>query len=198
MKSLFSLSNIITAILVIFGAALFFSPALKGAVLRGLAETGLFQPTVPENGGQAKPVQAVLNTRDEILFKSAEGELINLSAQQGKVVFINFWATWCPPCIAEMPSIQELYTSFKDNDQVLFLLVDVDNNPERSLKFMEKGKYDLPVHTPASPIPPSFLGGAIPTTLVLNKKGEVVFKHEGMGDYAAPEFQSFIRELTAE
>lgn len=198
MKSLFSLSNIITAILFVFGAALFFSPALKGAVLRGLAETGLFQPSIPGNGGEPAPIQASAGAQETILFKSEEGELIDLSQQRGKVVFINFWATWCPPCIAEMPSIQELYTSFKDNDQVVFLMVDVDNKPERSVKFMEKGNYDLPVHTPASAIPPSFLGGAIPTTLVLNKKGEVVFKHEGMGNYAAPEFRSFLSKLAAE
>ncbi|QEC52566.1 TlpA disulfide reductase family protein [Anseongella ginsenosidimutans] len=238
MKSLFSFSNIITAILVIFGAALFFSPALKGAVLRGLVETGLFQPSVPGTDPDTEPAQAsstpssvpgtdpdtepaqasstpssVPGTDTEpaqassaqpssiqqgsVLFKSAEGELIDLSRQQGKVVFINFWATWCPPCIAEMPSIQKLYSAFKDDEKFLFLMVDVDNKPERSLKFMQKGDYDLPVHTPASAIPPSFLGGAIPTTLVLDKKGEVVFKHEGMGDYSAPEFQSFMKELAA-
>lgn len=197
MKSLFSLSNIITAILVIFVAALFFSPELKGAVLRGLVRTGLFQPSVSGSDQGAEPVQASSGKQESILFKSAEGELIDLSRQRGKVVFINFWATWCPPCIAEMPSIQKLYTAFKDNEQVRFLMVDVDNKPERSLKFMDKGNYSLPVYTPASPISPSLLGGAIPTTLVLNKKGEVVFKHEGMGDYSGEEFQSFIRELAA-
>lgn len=202
MKSLFSFSNIITVILVIFGVALFFSPALKGAVLRSLVEMGLFQPSVPGTGPDTEAVQpssaqASSIQQGSVLFKSAEGELIDLSRQQGKVVFINFWATWCPPCIAEMPSIQKLYTAFKDNEKFLFLMVDVDNNPERSLKFMQKGDYDLPVHTPASAIPPSFLGSAIPTTLVLDKKGEVVFKHEGMGDYSAPEFQSFMKELAA-
>ena len=197
MKSWFSFSNITSVIVLGFAAALFFSPELKGAVLRGLAEVGLFKPSVPEPGEEAKPIQT-LDTADEILFKSAEGELVNLSELRNKVVFVNFWATWCPPCIAEMPSIQELYTAYKDNDQVVFLMVDVDNNLKRSVKFMKNGKYDLPVHTPASPIPPAFLGSAIPTTLVLNKQGEVVFKHEGMGNYAAPEFGSFMDELIAE
>lgn len=77
-------------------------------------------------------------------------------------------------------------------------MVDVDNKLKRSLKFMKRGKYDLPVHLPASPMPPSLLGASIPTTLVLNKQGDIVFRQEGMGNYAAPEFETFIERLAAE
>lgn len=197
MRSLFSFSNILTIVLILFAAALFFSPNLKGNVLRGLSEVGLFKPSIPADG-EAYPAVSASESQDDILFKTPEGQLVNLSQLRGKVVFINFWATWCPPCIAEMPSIQELYTTFKDDDQVVFLMVDVDNKPDRSLKFMKKGNYDLPVHVPASAIPSTFLGSAIPTTLVLNKKGKIALKHEGMGNYAAPEFQTFIKKLASE
>lgn len=80
----------------------------------------------------------------------------------------------------------------------MFLMVDVDNNRAKSEKFMKKRKFDLPVYTPAGPVPPSYLGGAIPTTLVLNKDGHVVFKHEGMSDFSDGEFKSFLTKLTAE
>lgn len=195
MKSLFSLSNIITAILVIFGAALFFSPAFKGVVLRGLAETGLFQPKVPENGTQAKPVQAALNARDEILFKSAEGELINLSAQRGKVVFINFWATWCPPCVAEMPSLERLYQKYGENKDVVFLLVSFDSSPEKALQFMEKNGYSLPVHMLAAELPADFQSQGIPTTFLISPSGEVAWRQLGMANFESPEFEELFSGL---
>ncbi|MEX2591203.1 MAG: TlpA disulfide reductase family protein [Anditalea sp.] len=134
----------------------------------------------------------------EVKFKDENGKTVSLNSLKGKVVFINFWATWCPPCIAEMPSINKLYSEFRDNDKVMFLMVDVDNNRAKSEKFMKKRKFNLPVYTPAGPVPPSYLGGSIPTTLVLNKDGKVVFKHEGMSDFSNGEFKSFLTKLTAE
>src|SRR3546814_2051895 len=52
----------------------------------------------------------------DVSFKDKSGNIISLNSLKGKVVFINFWATWCPPCIAEMPSIQELYTAFRSEE----------------------------------------------------------------------------------
>jgi thiol-disulfide isomerase/thioredoxin len=134
----------------------------------------------------------------EVKFIDDNGKTVSLNSLKGKVVFINFWATWCPPCIAEMPSIDVLFSQFRDHDRVMFLMVDVDNNRAKSEKFMKKRKFGLPVYTPAGPVPPSYLGGAIPTTLVLNKDGDVVFKHEGMSDFSDGEFKSFLTRLIDE
>jgi thiol-disulfide isomerase/thioredoxin len=68
----------------------------------GLMKTGLFQPEV--SSSTSKPIQV-----KDIGFRDAKGKTVTLSALKGKVVFINFWATWCPPCMAEMPSINTLY-----------------------------------------------------------------------------------------
>lgn len=199
LKKKISLSNIFTAVLIVFVLAMLFFPNFKGTVMQSLMKIGLFQPSVPD-----RPIEglstglAASDFNEEILFKSMEDEVIELSDQKGKVVFINFWATWCPPCIAEMPTINKLYSNFRENGKVVFLMVDVDNNPVKSQAFMNKRKFDLPVYTPASPIPSSYLEGAIPTTLVLNKYGKVVFKHEGMGDFSNEEFKTFINELIAE
>lgn len=199
LKKKITFSNIFTGILVVFVLAMLFSPDFKGLVIQNLMKIGLFQPSVPI--GPTDELAAGISAAtqgEEILFKNMKGEVIELGDQKGKVVFINFWATWCPPCIAEMPAINKLYSSFKENEKVMFLLVDVDNSPAKSQKFMDKRKFDLPVYTPASPIPPSYLGGSIPTTLVLNKYGKVVFKHEGMGDFSNEEFKTFVSHLAAE
>jgi len=72
MKSWFSFSNIFPVILLMFAAALFFRPGLKGAVLRGLSEVGFFQPSVPKSDGELKPIQS-LDGQREILFRVPKG-----------------------------------------------------------------------------------------------------------------------------
>ncbi len=198
-KEKFSFSNIFTGIIVVFVLAMLLSPDFKAMVTQNLMKIGLFQPKVPGGSTDAMAAEISANSvNEEILFENPDGQVIKLSDQRGKIVFINFWATWCPPCIAEMPSINKLYSEFRDNDKVMFLMVDVDNNRAKSQKFMNVRKFELPIYTPASFIPSSYMSGAIPTTLVLNKYGKVVFKHEGMGDFSNKEFHSFISALAAE
>ena len=198
-KKQLTVSNFINLLFVAFVLGMLFVPSFKGVVMQGLMKIGLFQPDVPEGKTEVLESSFAANSiENDILFRNMNGEVIELADQKGKVVFINFWATWCPPCIAEMPSIQSLYNEFKDNDKVMFLMVDVDNKPEKSQKFMDKRKFDMPVYTPASVIPTSYMDRSIPTSLVLNKYGKVVFKHEGLGDYSNKEFTAFISQLINE
>jgi thiol-disulfide isomerase/thioredoxin len=132
---------------------------------------------------------------NEVVFKDKNGKTISLSSLKGKVVFINFWATWCPPCIQEMPSIDKLKQSFYGKEDIIFLMVDVDNNIEKSTAFMEKKKYDLPVYVPASNIPSDYLGSAIPTTVILDKNGNMVTRIKGGRDYTNPEIIKVLNEL---
>ena len=131
----------------------------------------------------------------DIFFKGEDGKTVSLSSLKGKVVFINFWATWCPPCIEELPTINELKQSFNGNDHIEFLMVDVDNKMESSSAFMQENNYDLPVYVPASNIPSDYLGNAIPTTVILDKSGNMVARMEGGRDYTDPEFVQAISEL---
>src|SRR5690606_29413117 len=107
----------------------------------------------------------------EVTFMDEDGKKVSLESLKGKVVFINFWATWCPPCIHEMPSINKLKQSFDADDEIIFLMVDVDGKLDKSTAFMEKNEYDLTVYAPESQIPSDFLGRAIPTTVILDKTG---------------------------
>lgn len=136
----------------------------------------------------------LLNSED-ILFKSMDGQLINIKDLQGKVVFINFWATWCPPCMVEMPTVQSLYSTLKKDDRFVFLLVDVDDKPTKAQKFMNRRSFDLPVYTPVSPVPHILFSGALPTTVVLNKNRKIVFKHEGAADYSHADFIQYMNKL---
>src|SRR5690606_13990855 len=162
-------------ILGVLVVAMLVSPDLKAWVSQGLMKVGLFKPdlesSVPEEVA-ATPASA--SARPSMFVSDGAGNRIDVANQEGKVVFINCWATWCPPCIAELPSINKLYQQFKDNDSVVFVLVDVDGEYEKSRQFMKNKKLGLPVHTVAGTVPAGWLGNAIPTTLILDKKGQEI------------------------
>lgn len=144
-----------------------------------------------KNTGSAASEQS----QPDVSFTDENGKTVSLASLKGKVVFINFWATWCPPCREEMPAINQLRQSFKGNDNIVFLMVNVDGTIKKSKAFMEKNKYDLPVYVPNSEIPGSFLGNAIPTTVILDKSGKMAARMEGGRDYASPEVKDAMDKL---
>lgn len=117
---------------------------------------------------------------------------VDLTSFKGKVVFINNWASWCPPCIAEMPSIQELKKKLEGTD-VEFVMVSFDENKDKATRFISKRGFDFRVYYPGESYP--FFTSAIPATFVLDKNGKVVLKHEGMADYSSDEIVAQIRAL---
>lgn len=191
-KKWFSLSNILTSVIGLLLVLLILSPAVKGWTMQSLMKAGFFQPDLPAKDESP----AVLPPAEQASFKDGEGKIINLSELKGKVVFINFWATWCPPCIAEMPSINKLYHQFKEDKNVLFLMVDLDDNYAQSSAFMKKNGYDLPVYTPASEIPSAYFSGSLPATAILDKNGQLSFHHVGGADYSNPKVAEHIRKLS--
>lgn len=142
----------------------------------------------------ADPTAAEAPLAPSLVFKDGKGKTIDISKQKGKVLFINFWATWCPPCIAEMPSIAKLKEQVNSKD-LLFLMVDVDRKYDKAQKFMDKNGFQLPVYLAAGEIPGSFLSGAIPTTVIIDKAGRVVGRQEGGADYASPTALKYFQNL---
>jgi thiol-disulfide isomerase/thioredoxin len=114
---------------------------------------------------------------------------------KGKVVFINFWATWCAPCRAEMPSINVLYDRYKDNANMVFLIVEIEGRKAKAEAFMKEQQLTLPISFPNSDIPKEWLSGSIPSTVILDKAGNVATRHEGMADYSSPDVGKFIQDL---
>lgn len=193
-KSLFSFSNIITFILVLVTVAMLIFPQVKATFIQGLMKIGLFQPGISKtNQTGSVPVQY-----PSVSFVDAQGALLNTQDMTGKIVFINFWATWCPPCIAEMPSLNELYVKFKDNPNFIFLTVDADADWQKSKDFIAKHQYQLPVYIAQSEVPRDWYEGSLPTTLVLDKKGGIAYKHIGAADYSSSKFFAFVEELLAQ
>ena len=183
--------NILYGLFTVIIIIMLINPGAKGLLIRELMNIGFFQPDIPVIAPQ-KPLADTLN----ITFRDLKGQTINTADLKGKTIFINFWATWCPPCIAEMPSVNQLYARFKNNEDIVFIIVDVDNDYTKALAFMQKHQFSLPMYTLAGNIPGNIMDGTIPTTLVFNKHGQMVYRHTGAADYSSNQFAAFLTSLS--
>lgn len=104
----------------------------------------------------------------------------NIKIGQGKVTFISYWATWCPPCIAELPSIESLYKAY--GDQIDFLLIS-NEDPEVIKAFLVKKGYELPTYIPQMKPLEKLFDRSIPTNFVLDKTGKIIIKETGAADW---------------
>ena len=177
MKKIFNKGNIINVLLIGIFLALIFVPSAKALMIRGLMEIGLFRPSVESPAETATP--ALAKDLSGIKFKDVNGKVVDLGSLKGKVIFLNFWATWCPPCLAEMPSVNKLYERFKEDEDVVFILVDADSDFVKAQKYMDRKGYKLPVYQVASNIPEVVFKGSLPTTVVFDKLGRLAYNESG-------------------
>ncbi|REE25127.1 thiol-disulfide isomerase/thioredoxin [Winogradskyella pacifica] len=126
---------------------------------------------------------------------SDTGNRLDFNAAKGKVVFVNFWATWCPPCIAEMPSLQELYDDY--GDKVIFLFV-TNEDFETVEKFKVKKSFNFEVFTPLSEVPEELRAHSIPRTFILNKASEIVVDETGAVNWNSTKVRKQLDELLSE
>lgn len=185
--------NAFTIVMVIFVGIMFFSPDAKSFVLRQLMATGLFNASMDKkDAGTANQANTDFDFTDE------KGNVQNTASLRGKVVFINFWASWCPPCRAEFPSIETLYTQFKDNPDMVFLTINEDNDPAAGKAYLEKEKFSVPMYQSNGNVPAEIYSGSLPTTVVLDKNGKVRLHHAGFANYASDKFVNQVKELINE
>jgi thiol-disulfide isomerase/thioredoxin len=123
------------------------------------------------------------------------GRTVNFESLKGKVIFMNIWATWCPPCLAEMPNIQSLYSKV-GSDKVAFVMLSVDEGGMNKVKkFIRKKGFTFPVYMPASAFPQAFESPALPTTFIISPEGKIVAKQEGMAEYDTREVRDFLLSM---
>lgn len=118
---------------------------------------------------------------------NVQGEAIDLQQFKGKKVFVNLWATWCPPCRAEMPSIQEL-SGKVDKSNVEFVMLSLDKSFDEAKVFVKERNFMLPVYYPAADLPEMFNVRGIPATFIFDENGKLLHKQEGMDNYDQPKY----------
>src|SRR5437899_258623 len=111
-----------------------------------------------------------------------EGKPVSLAEYKSKVTLLNFWATWCGPCRAEIPDLVELQNKYRGQLQIIGLVVD-DDDPQAIKKFVEQFGINYPVAIATDELRMEYGGiPALPTSFLLDAQGRVVQKHEGLHD----------------
>lgn len=204
MKNKTKNSLIKNAVFVAVIAVLFITGAhteVLAFVQRGILQTGLMNPKVEQPAGYQShhmddsslpeiKEKADLNLR----LVDAQGKTMSLEDFQGKAIFLNVWATWCPPCIAEMPGINELYKDVKDQN-VEFVMLSVDEDFGKAVDFRENKNFEFNIYQLGGPMPSMYASRAIPTTYVIDAEGNLVLTHKGMGDFDTKEFREFLARI---
>ncbi len=192
-KKWLTISNLFSGLVLAVVLMLALNHYSKSLVLRGLMDIGFYQPKLTQPVKNSDPKDLIPNLN----FKSSDGRVINLADQKGKVVFIDFWATWCPYCVAELPAINDLCLKLKPNPGIVFIMIDVDNNLGKSTQFMAKHQYSLPVYTLSGNIPANLTDGTTPTTFIVDKRGYIVYRHKGTADYSNPKMLAYLDQLVS-
>jgi len=120
---------------------------------------------------------------------------INLKGLEGKVIFINYWATWCPPCRAEMPSIQALYNDYKD--KIAFVFITSDEKAKVDAYYTEN-KFNLPTYNAQSNPPAQINTRTLPTTFIIDKNGRLAAKETGASNWNSGGVRKMLDKLIAE
>jgi len=126
---------------------------------------------------------------------SSKGVTINMQQFKNKVVFINFWATWCPPCVAELPYIDDLNSKFENNSNVVIITV-VNESFDKVNSFMIKRNFSFDVFQNRSGLPLLLNKSSIPTTFVIDKEGQLVLEKTGSYKWNSQQIVDFIKELS--
>jgi cytochrome c biogenesis protein CcmG/thiol:disulfide interchange protein DsbE len=135
------------------------------------------------------------DTAPRFTVKSEQGPTVSRSDFNGKLLVLNFWATWCPPCIQEWPSLNSFAAQYKDKG-VVVLAVSVDRAEKRYTEFLAKNKPAfLTARDPESNLPASFGTFMYPETYIIDKEGKVVYKVANAQDWNDPAFLNYIQSL---
>lgn len=125
------------------------------------------------------------------------GEILDLQSLKGKTIFMNYWATWCAPCVAEMPSIHGLYDKVKEDPNIVFLMISEDKQMSTATRWIKRKGFSFPIYKLASPIADVYETGVVPTTFVISPEGKIVVAKTGMANYDSRRFVKLMKRLSA-
>jgi len=159
-----------------------------GNLQRALLWTGLMTPDTELEEGDIRKANY------NVPLISMTGDQFSMSDFKGTTIFLNFWATWCPPCIAEMPNIQSLYEDVK-SDSIQFVMVSLDVDQSKAKKYLDKKEFTFPVYFLNGRKPGTYNSTVVPTTYVISPEGNIVTERRGMADYNTKRFKEFLRSF---
>ncbi len=131
----------------------------------------------------------------DFTVQSLNGNTTSLSDFRGKVIFLNFWATWCGPCRSEVKDIDSLYKTLKDEDFTV-MAIDIQESSKKIVSFMERNDIDFPVYLDSDGMIASQYGvSGIPTTFIIDPDGKIVGWAVGPREWGSMESVELMRSL---
>lgn len=128
-------------------------------------------------------------------LENLDGESVNTTVGGGNITFISYWATWCPPCIAELPGIDALYQDY--GEKINFLLIS-DEHPEKIKLFLEKRNFSVPAVVSKMNPPKALFEKTIPTNYIIDHRGKIVVKEKGASNWNSKKVRNLLDTLIAE
>ena len=150
----------------------------------------IFPPTGNQDNNRKS-----LDNYDVKLKAIAFAEDTDLATLKGKVIFINYWATWCPPCRAEMPSLQKLYNDYSDRIEFVFATTDAKKDVDR---YFTAKNFNLPTYKIVSSIPQQLNTTSLPATFILDKEGKIFLEEFGAADWNGSNIRKMLDDLLQE
>ena len=152
----------------------------------------LLGAVTPLGASAVKPGQPAPEIQAPLLDGSGT---LSLSAHRGKVVYVDFWASWCPPCLEAVPALEKLRSEFASADFQI-LAVNLDKKPKKALKFLRKHPIGYPSGSdPKGIFPASYGLETMPTSYLLDRQGVVRYVHKGFRDGDIEEIRREIQRL---
>jgi len=155
--------------------------------------TGFFDADTTEISTTDGPV---LSDSDfSFAMLTSDDNRVSLDDFRGDLIFVNVWASWCPPCVAEMPTIETLYNRVGDYNNIRFVMLSMDQDRQKGANYMENKEFPMPYFFPASELPNMLQSQYLPTTYLISKEGKVIYKKEGIADYSSTNFAQWMINL---
>ena len=141
----------------------------------------------PEQGQQVAP---------DFVLPDMQGQVVRLSQLRGKVVLLNVWATWCPPCRKEMPTMETLYQNMQDTDFVMLAVSqDVDGKNAVEPYLQERGLTFSVLLDVNGEVGRKYGATGYPETYIIDRQGNIVHHHIGYNDWSLPQVEAALRRL---
>lgn len=127
-------------------------------------------------------------------LRTLSGDTCRLADFAGKPIVLNYWASWCAPCMAEMGAFKSLYGDYSDKVNFLF----VSNEDRREIaRFVSRKKWNLPIFFPVKNYPEQLSANSLPTTFVIDADGNIVLRKSGMAGWNGSRMRNILDNLIA-
>lgn len=184
-KSWWSWTTDVLFILLFLGLLI---PSTRTPIMVFIKEITNFSPSV-----SAEDHYGELETQDyEWSFLDSRSQKKQLKDFSDRPVLVNFWATWCPPCIAEMPSLQTLQDEYGDRVHFLFIS---NENQSTTLLFLQEKSWNFQSYRPLEPAPELLMSNSLPTTFIIDRDGVIVVKETGNKKWNSEAVRKLLDEI---